>query len=204
MMKENQREELLLELEKIQNSGIKKLVEKAFQRVPQEFWVAGASSTGKYHPKMSAGEGGLWRHTRAVVQFVQWITEIEQTPATDFEKDLLIGAALLHDSCKGGIPWGKYTNPSHPLIVFSLFKEEELDVEEMILWDEINFLISSHMGQWNTAPGKDKKEILPKPKSGLQKILHLADYLASRKGIDIEGISSGIIPEKNYHSDNPF
>ena len=39
------------------------------------------------------------------------------------------------------------------------------------------------MGQWNT----DKREniILPKPKSEVEKIVHLADYLASRKDIDI-------------------
>ena len=49
--------------------------------------------------------------------------------------------------------------------------------------EDIARLIETHMGQWNT----DKREdiILPKPKSELGKIVHLADYLASRKDIDI-------------------
>ena len=39
------------------------------------------------------------------------------------------------------------------------------------------------MGQWNTS---DRESIvLPKPKSQLGKIVHVADYLASRKDIDI-------------------
>ena len=48
----------------------------------------------------------------------------------------------------------------------------------------ISSAIISHMGQWNTSkngPGK-----LPTPETPAQKALHLADYLASRKDINME------------------
>jgi hypothetical protein len=38
---------------------------------PDYFWEIGASSTVKFHPKFSQGIGGLVRHTKAVVMFVE-------------------------------------------------------------------------------------------------------------------------------------
>lgn len=42
--------------------------------------------------------------------------------------------------------------------------------------------IKSHMGKWNTRPDTDI--ILPVPVNGLEKLVHLCDYLASRKNIE--------------------
>ena len=52
--------------------------------------------------------------------------------------------------------------------------------------NEINFLInviSSHMGPWT----KDYKgnEVLPKPVNKYQKFVHMCDYIASRKFLNI-------------------
>ena len=46
-------------------------------------------------------------------------------------------------------------------------------------------LIASHMGKWNTGY-KSKTEILPKPKTELQKFVHTCDYLASRRYLDVD------------------
>ncbi len=43
--------------------------------------------------------------------------------------------------------------------------------------------IATHMGQWNT-DFKTKKEVLDKPKTGIQKFIHMCDYLASRKCLE--------------------
>jgi len=40
--------------------------------------------------------------------------------------------------------------------------------------------IASHMGQWDY-DYKLKKKVLPKPKGKLQNIIHMCDYLSSRK-----------------------
>ena len=39
------------------------------EATPDYFWTDGASSSGKYHPQFSQGEGVLVRHTKAVVMF---------------------------------------------------------------------------------------------------------------------------------------
>jgi hypothetical protein len=49
--------------------------------------------------------------------------------------------------------------------------------------EKIASCISSHMGEW-AYDYKDKykkNQLLPKPNSKMQNIVHLADYLASRK-----------------------
>jgi hypothetical protein len=38
------------------------------------------------------------------------------------------------------------------------------------------------MGQWNT--DKRSSVVLPKPKTVIEKLVHLADYLASRKSLE--------------------
>ena len=43
--------------------------------------------------------------------------------------------------------------------------------------------IRSHMGKWNFEY-KTKKEIMPKPVTDFQKIIHAADYIASRKCLE--------------------
>ena len=43
--------------------------------------------------------------------------------------------------------------------------------------------IRSHMGQWNT--NKYSNVVLPTPQTGTEKFVHMADYLASRKCIEM-------------------
>jgi hypothetical protein len=53
-------------------------------------------------------------------------------------------------------------------------------------YDDAKFIydaVASHMGQWNINKHGDGK--LPLPQEPHQKILHLADYLASRKDINM-------------------
>ena len=53
--------------------------------------------------------------------------------------------------------------------------------------DDIEFVtgvISSHMGNWNT--DYNGNEVLPKPKDKYQRFVHMCDYLASRKVINVE------------------
>lgn len=55
----------------------------------------------------------------------------------------------------------------------------------------ISNLIKSHMGQWNI--NKDGNIILPKPKSESEKLVHIADFLSSRKYLNIEFYGNEII-----------
>ena len=71
--------------------------------VPEYFWTDGASSSGKYHPQFSQGEGGLVRHTKAVVMFAEELLRMSSFMyMKDRWKDYVIAACILHDTFKYG------------------------------------------------------------------------------------------------------
>ena len=60
------------ELNLIVNEDLRMAVKSYMEEAtPDYFWTDGASSSGKYHPKFSQGDGGLVRHTKAVVMFAE-------------------------------------------------------------------------------------------------------------------------------------
>ena len=163
----------------IKNTNIKEQLFNAFDHVYNYFYKVAASSTGKYHPTYAVGEGGLLRHTIAATKIACDIINLEMFELTDDEKDYIICALLLHDTCKHGIPETKYTVHDHPLQAAELvmtFCSKEFA-------NNVAPLIASHMGQWNTC--KYDKTVLPKPETKMQKIVHLCDYLASRKYLEV-------------------
>ena len=162
--------------------------------MPDYFFHVPASSTGKYHPSYSLGEGGLLRHTLAVVKFLNYFLGLESFGAlfTSRERDLLRIAAIMHDSRKSGsqedYEHSKWTRFEHPLLAAKVVKKTEgLNPPEK---DYIAEAIESHMGQWNTDKRSSVK--LPKPTNAPSMLVHLADYLASRK--DITVLFGGVTP----------
>ena len=191
-------EQLGEEISLIQNETIRNLVVKALMATPEDFYIEGASSTGKYHPPYAQGKGGLVRHEKAAIYFAKNLTTLEMYDLNESQKDKIFAALLLHDTCKRGLLWDKsYTEHDHPLLVAELLNVEEMDPYEEMYWDEINSLISTHMGQW--VKGKGSKTILPKPITKEQQIVHLCDYLASRKEVDVDifGFSAEVEPVIN-------
>ena len=176
-------------IDSIENEDIKKFALKCMDTIPEYFWDVGASSTGKYHPQYALGYNGLARHTVALVRILNDILGLESisNQFTSREKDLLRVAGMMHDTRKSGdqkdYERNKYTKFNHPLLAANVVRGiDGLDKKEVEL---IAHAIESHMGEWNT----DKHNpdvILPKPEDKYQIILHLADYLASRKYIEIK------------------
>lgn len=163
----------------IKNVNIKQQLFIAFERVYDYFYKIAASSTGKYHPTYALGEGGLLRHTIAATKIACDIVNLEMFELTSDEKDYIICALLLHDTCKHGIPKTRYTVHDHPLQAAELvntFCSREFA-------NNVAPLIASHMGQWNIS--NRSSVILPKPETKMQKIVHLCDYLASRKYLEV-------------------
>lgn len=156
--------------------------------IPDYFFEVPASSTGKYHPKFSLGEGGLFRHTKAAVKIAR---ELLNDPCignkyTEKEKDLMLIALTMHDSVKSGIPKEQYTRFDHPLLASKLIKENKdnlKNIKDKEL-DLICRVIESHMGPWNTHP-YTKEEVLPVPKDKYENFVHMCDYLASRKFLEV-------------------
>jgi len=170
------------ELFLIKNPEIKQFAQKILTIVPDYFYVIPASSTGKYHPQYCLGEGGLYRHVQAAIKIACHMMRIEQCEFADDEKDIIIVSLMFHDCWKSGESNSGHTVHEHPLIAAHKIMQEIND-------DDLKYAIpvceniSSHMGSWTTS---DKSNfILPKPKTEMQKFVHLCDYLASRKDIEV-------------------
>lgn len=169
---------------------IREYANKCLDIVPEYFYKVPASSSGKYHPAYALGEGGLVRHTLAVCKILKYILELEciSDMLIGRQKDMTIVAGLLHDAFKCGTKYAYEENPTtkfeHPLIA----KREFSNVGHGILPDfQINYItdiIASHMGQWNKRDGIDMR--LPTPHTLPEILVHIADYLASRKDIIID------------------
>lgn len=175
------------EIEYIKDKNYKESLENLLEIVPAYFYEVEASSTGKYHPKFALGKGGLVRHTKVAVKIAYEVLNLEcmNSLFTNKEKDLLLVALILHDSLKLGYEKERYTRFDHPILAGKFIEENK---EKTHFKDiEIKFLINaiaSHMGQWNTSSYSDV--ILPKPTTKHQIFVHMCDFLASRKFIDVE------------------
>lgn len=177
-------------LDTFENEDIKEFAIVLLDDMPEYIWHVGASSTGKYHPAYSLGEAGLMRHQIAVVRFLNFFLELEQygSKLTSRERDLIRLSGLIHDARKSGgqedYEKSKYTKFNHPVLMADVvrsFDGKYLTSEEIEL---VADTISKHMGQWNT----DKKSNveLPKPNNKFARMVHVADYLASRKCLTMD------------------
>jgi hypothetical protein len=194
-------------LDTFENEDIKEFAIVLLDDMPEYIWHVGASSTGKYHPAYSLGEAGLMRHQIAVVRFLNFFLELEQynSKLTSRERDLIRLSGLIHDGRKSGsqedYEKSKYTRFNHPVLMADVvrsFDGSYLNHEEIEL---IADTISRHMGQWNV-DNKTKFE-LPKPNTKYARMVHVADYLASRKCLtmDFDGYvaeSEPVVFDENY------
>ncbi len=162
--------------------------------LPDYFFLVPASSTGKYHPEFSLGDSGLVRHTKAAVRIAYELLKnnVIGSQFSSQQKDLMLMALVLHDGLKSGLEKQKYTQVEHPLLVSNYIKENK---DKLTLTnEEIRFIcecIESHMGEWN----KDFNdvEVLPIPKNKYQKFVHMCDFLASRKFLNIKFEANDIV-----------
>lgn len=175
------------ELNYIKNERLRTSAGVLIEKLPNYFFEIPASSTGKYHPEYALGHGGLVRHTKAAVLIANDLLNINNTIGgyfTDIEKDLIIIALIIHDGLKSGYEKSQYTSVDHPLLISNFVSEHEetlqLEKEEI---NKLKSMLETHMGQWTT----DYKgnEILAKPETNLQKFVHMCDYLASRKYLNV-------------------
>ena len=158
------------EVAQIDDDEIRNFVKMTLDNVDPIHRIKPASSTGKYHPKYAAGEGGLIRHTKVVVRNI--IELVRATPAIECEKDELIAAAIIHDMWK--YPEGRdheFTAFDHPALGGQWCKDHGFDT--------IGRLVAAHQGIWATSrqmPGFENEQ----PRKFDEWCLHYSDLLASR------------------------
>src|SRR5574344_1284624 len=175
------------EINYIKNNKIKESALILTKLLPDYFWHIEASSTGKYHPAFSLGDGGLFRHSKVVARIAYELLCLEmfKDKYNEEERDLLIFSAMFHDGLKLGINKEKYTRFDHPILMANFIKENndklKLTKNQLAI---ITSSISTHMGEWVNDYNGIK--VLDKPQTKYQKFIHMCDYLASRKFLNIK------------------
>jgi hypothetical protein len=170
------------ELNLIQNTTKREKLMNLLRRTAYKNISGAASSTGKYHPKFANGEFGLSRHTKAVVKFVTVICDA----FPELNQDTMVIAAIAHDAFKYASDEEEYTAHDHAAVAAN-------ELEKAGFTDEAR-LVKSHMGRWPSDRSHGK---VPKPEQFDEKMLHLADYIASKKFIDIKFNSENDLLEES-------
>lgn len=162
----------------IRRVELRDFVEEAIQKIPDYFFEVPASTTGKHHPKFALGKGGLVRHTKAAIKIAENLLNLRQNWELPFDE--IIIALIFHDSFKlGENPPAEYTVKNHPelaseFILHYAFSKRYVNIAFELMG--IARMIGSHMGEWGPM-------IL---ESEAQEFVHMCDYLASRKFMEIE------------------
>lgn len=182
------------EINYVRDNALREDLKVLIGLLPDYFFEVPASSTGKYHPAFSLGDGGLVRHTKAAVRIANELLN-NNTVGSKFslhDKDLIIIALTLHDGVKSGMEHSQYTKFDHPLLASKLIMENKgkvsMEVDDL---RKVCSMIESHMGEW-TYDNYHKKEVLPKPRTAEQRFVHMCDFLASRKFLDIKFLDNEI------------
>lgn len=175
------------ELNLIEDKDIKHDVALMLDKLPEYFWEIPASSTGKYHPRYSLSEKGLVRHVKVAVKLAEDLLQLDQFNFGDYEKDLIFASLILHDGLKYGYDYNVSSYFKHPLYMANFI----LELKDKGFFDSSNetiiriaHIISTHMGQWNTS--KYDTTVLPTPNDKVDEFVHMCDYLASRRYLNVE------------------
>jgi len=185
------------ELAQIEDSDLRNFTIMLLGRADPKFWYRPASSTLKYHPAVCNELGGLIIHTKRVFYFAATICFMLGLHQN--KKDEVLAAALLHDLAKTGKGEGTYKDyEEHPLNVKKIMPENWDDILDVFA--ETSYLdvcrklasvfncIENHMGKWTPAKGRKPMEEY----SEQEKILHIADMLATDKAIEVPIIDKGV------------
>lgn len=168
------------EIEKVTDAKVQEFLRAAVELFPDYFWTVPASA-GKYHHPDEREKGGLVLHVRRLCALVEIFVRMH---ALNFwEKDVLIAAAILHDSFARGVP-PNHANTSvshHPLyprqqFPFNGFADRFIS---STMYEEIMECVESHMGRWSVTPMLQSKRKLPM-------LFQTIDHIGSRENIKID------------------
>lgn len=183
------------ELAKIGDQRVKDFVIRCYETIcPDYFWERPASKRGIYHPAFVDGPGGLVRH----VKYGCWLVEqlVRAFSGNGKNEDLgppqifnsCMAAMIMHDMVKDGDPGRTIPKAAHPMGAYHGVELAEaiwlrvlggkVEFDEQLL---IIYGVAAHMGVW-TQP----EEFRPWNLKGslavkVATIVHMADYVASRK-----------------------
>lgn len=182
------KKQFMSEIELIENDKLKKVAKKMAKDLPDYFWTLPSSSSGKYHPQCDLGDGGNVRHSimvcRCAIDLVVSEMFVRDTVAN---RDITRIATLFHD----GLKYGKvaedgtvssHTVFEHPILAADFVRDHLVEAKiDDLTTNMICDAIRTHMGKWCVS--KYSKVAMSKPRTDFEKMIHIADYMASRKYI---------------------
>ena len=174
-----------VELERFENEKVRTSAEILLDKVPDYFYEIPASSSGKYHPAFSLGDGGLVRHVKVAMKVLEEMFRDEVFGTYDsYTRDLMRMALILHDGFKSGLTNSGHTCCEHPILMsnFILENKDLLSISEKDA-EFVSDLVLTHMGPWNK--DREGNTIMPKPATQEEKLIHLCDYMASRNFLNV-------------------
>lgn len=159
-------------------------IDKLENDTPDYFWRVPASSTGKHHPVYALGDGGLARHTIGALKILHFMLMPNSMNMrfTREQRDCMYSAIILHDTRKLGSQT-RYDNLKVTGEESKTMDYHELMVDIPTIVNGCYFrqssfiksLIHAHMGEWGAV----------NPSIECERMVHLADFLASRKDINV-------------------
>lgn len=178
------------EINLIKEKDLQDFLKTAIENADDYVFVREASSSGKFHPLSDLGKEGLIRHIKCVFYIGYDLLQLEhyQQKFSPRDREIILVGLSLHDIKKYGSHEEnrKHTINTHPILAAEWIRNNE--VFEGIIPKEdrikISNCIASHSGQWNT--NRQGEEILPKPSNDMEFFVHLCDYIASRRYLDID------------------
>jgi len=192
------------ELSLIHDKNIKQFVITCFDKLcPDYFWTCPCSTTGKFHPQVSLGVGGLVRHTKLAVWWgIELLGALGASPelkniAPKQLQDEVVATLLMHDMIKNGKGLNAQGRPFESDVTgthgVTLAKIIGFDAPERIFAG-----IACHMGIWTTDTTFRPNSIVDPTVKAFANLIHLADYAASRK---VDSIYSVLEQEKQNDID---
>ena len=197
------------ELSLIHDKTIRDFVIICFDKLcPDYLWTCPCSTTGKYHPQVSLGVGGLVRHTKLAVWWGLHLAtalgnspELRGIPQNQL-LDEIIATLLLHDMIKNGKglnaqgrPLEKGVTGTHGVTLANKINTHpDIDLTDNSSYWRIIEGVRSHMGIWTTDEAYRPNTILNPASRAFANLIHLADYCASRK---VDDMYSKFEREKN-------
>lgn len=164
----------------INSEIIRKFARSMWEAAPDYFFVIPASSSGKYH--WATEIGGLFDH---VLMGMYCASELARTfGLNDYEKDCTIAAIAGHDCLKYGVDYDVRYFDMHSFLPRSYYRDLRHSVNAET-WELIMCAIERHMGSMNgewTSVGRVK------PETPVEQVVHLADYMSSRREIRMEAL----------------
>ena len=174
-------------LEKFETEEIKLYCEDMIGLIPDDSLVLPSSTSLKYHNSTQVKLFGNAYHLVMVAEICNYLLGLEHN-INKFPKpkqrDCIRTSSILHDAVKLGFNGSQHSLFQHPILAADWVKETvvEHDIRPE-LKDYISKMCASHSGQWNTS--NRSKDVLPKPETEEQMLIHQCDFLSSRSNIDM-------------------